>query len=237
MDEPSGLKMVAERWRSLAKEQKISAGILALCGVVALGLSVQRINASIRDPFTVSRAQLDQAKLTVNALDPAQQEEAAAKRRDTDGDGISDWDEQNVFHTSPYLRDTDGDGIPDNVEIAMVTNPNCATGKTCAAGQLDVSGLASSTDIFSNLPKTDSNQLFASFQRGINAQKQQLQDNGNTSTQLEQALVRDPAEIRKVLLLTGKIDQKTLDQVTDAQLLDLYDQVANQTTQPQPPTN
>ncbi len=42
---------------------------------------------------------------------------------DTDGDGLSDGDEVNKYHTNPLLADTDGDGIPDGVEIQTGTNP------------------------------------------------------------------------------------------------------------------
>ncbi len=40
--------------------------------------------------------------------------------RDTDGDGVSDWQE-GLFGTSPTKKDTDDDGIPDNVEIAKIS--------------------------------------------------------------------------------------------------------------------
>jgi hypothetical protein len=53
------------------------------------------------------------------------------KTKDTDGDGLSDYDELYNYFTSPYLKDTDGDGIPDNVEIQNGTDPNCPQGKTC----------------------------------------------------------------------------------------------------------
>lgn len=42
---------------------------------------------------------------------------------DTDGDGLSNWAEQNLYGTSPYLPDTDDDGLPDNVEINLGFNP------------------------------------------------------------------------------------------------------------------
>ena len=38
-------------------------------------------------------------------------------KADTDGDGLSDGDEVNKYHTSPLIADTDGDGIPDGIEI------------------------------------------------------------------------------------------------------------------------
>jgi len=43
---------------------------------------------------------------------------------DTDGDGINDGDEVNIYHTNPLMVDTDGDGIPDGAEIASGTDPN-----------------------------------------------------------------------------------------------------------------
>lgn len=42
---------------------------------------------------------------------------------DTDGDGINDGDEVNIYHTNPLLADTDGDGIKDGDEVAAGTNP------------------------------------------------------------------------------------------------------------------
>ena len=44
-------------------------------------------------------------------------------KADTDGDGISDAAEVNIYHTNPLLADTDGDGVPDGVEIAAGTDP------------------------------------------------------------------------------------------------------------------
>ncbi|MDR1640253.1 MAG: hypothetical protein LBT59_11200, partial [Clostridiales bacterium] len=44
--------------------------------------------------------------------------------KDTDGDGLSDGDEVNVYGTNPLKEDTDDDGLPDNVEIYdLLTDP------------------------------------------------------------------------------------------------------------------
>ncbi len=53
------------------------------------------------------------------------------KKQDTDGDGISDFDEYNVTHTSPFLKDTDGDGLDDKTEIASGHDPLCPQGQNC----------------------------------------------------------------------------------------------------------
>ncbi len=42
---------------------------------------------------------------------------------DTDGDGLSDYDEIFVYGTNPLLADTDGDGIPDKWEVDHGLNP------------------------------------------------------------------------------------------------------------------
>lgn len=39
------------------------------------------------------------------------------KLLDSDGDGLSDWDEINVYGTDPFNKDTDGDGLSDGDEV------------------------------------------------------------------------------------------------------------------------
>lgn len=45
---------------------------------------------------------------------------------DSDGDGLSDWDEVFVHDTDPRLADSDGDGIPDGDEVRDGTDPHDA---------------------------------------------------------------------------------------------------------------
>ncbi|HET9777144.1 MAG TPA: hypothetical protein VFP77_11290, partial [Gemmatimonadaceae bacterium] len=42
---------------------------------------------------------------------------------DSDGDGLKDGDEVNVYHTNPLLYDTDGDGIGDGLEARTGSDP------------------------------------------------------------------------------------------------------------------
>ena len=62
------------------------------------------------------------------------QEQYILQHQDTDGDGLSDWDELNVYHTSPFLADTNGDGIDDKTSIEMGIDPVCPKGQTCING-------------------------------------------------------------------------------------------------------
>jgi hypothetical protein len=45
------------------------------------------------------------------------------RKRDTDGDDLSDGEEVTRLHTNPLLADTDGDGIPDGVEMQTGSDP------------------------------------------------------------------------------------------------------------------
>jgi Bacterial TSP3 repeat len=42
---------------------------------------------------------------------------------DSDGDGLSDVDEKNVYHTDPNRKDSDRDGGDDGSEVKNGTNP------------------------------------------------------------------------------------------------------------------
>lgn len=42
---------------------------------------------------------------------------------DSDGDGLTDWDEAHIHGTDPTNPDTDGDGIPDGMEVAIGSDP------------------------------------------------------------------------------------------------------------------
>jgi hypothetical protein len=45
-------------------------------------------------------------------------------RKDSDHDGLSDWEEINVYGTDPFDPDTDGDGMDDGEEVFLGRNPN-----------------------------------------------------------------------------------------------------------------
>ena len=231
MDEGSLRSRFKEQWQAFSREQRLSVVLLSVCGIVTLGFSYTHMTSLITEPFTVSRGKLQKAKFTLDQLNPDARLEAEAKRRDTDGDGLSDWDEEKSYRTSPYLRDTDGDGLLDNVELGQGTNPNCKEGTNCVGAALDTSKLVTST--LMGTPGADikmmtPDETYAAFQEGANTGKQQLrQATGATSTELQDGLVRDPNVLRKALLDSGKVDEKVLDQLTDQQLLELYDQAAS----------
>ena len=46
---------------------------------------------------------------------------------DTDGDGLSDREEVNRYHSNPNVKDTDGDGFEDGFEVTTGFDPSSAT--------------------------------------------------------------------------------------------------------------
>lgn len=58
-----------------------------------------------------------------HGYDPTDPGDVIAGEADSDGDGLVDALERDVYGTNPGLADTDGDGLPDGVEVARGTNP------------------------------------------------------------------------------------------------------------------
>src|SRR3989339_814971 len=121
---------------TFSKEQKAAHGLLIAFGAFGLIFGVFYLWKHIAAPFAISycgpRLQTSDEK----------ENEAVqkAKRTDTDGDGVNDYDELYVFKTSPYLMDTDSDGMNDQVEIASGSDPACAQGAACEADVDEVAG-------------------------------------------------------------------------------------------------
>lgn len=113
----------------MKREQKVFASVLVLCAPIAIILTVVQLRRLIIMPFT---APVDRLVEIRNMFGPTDEEkEEKAKRTDSDGDGLSDWEEEHVYQTSAYLVDTDSDGDTDNIEIAKRTDPNCPKDQVC----------------------------------------------------------------------------------------------------------
>lgn len=213
---------VVDSWKSLRSQQKASVVLLSLCGLLALGLSIYRVQATIREPFLVDKETISASKQAIGIT--PQEEEAKQKRTDTDGDGLSDWDEVNTYRTNPNLRDTCGDGIPDNIRVLTGQNLQCSVIHTEAAPAGSASGTLQTVypEFDASVLNTPSVPVLPSGGQTVPSPQQQA---------IQQMLPRDPAAIRAAL--KGKVDQAKLDALSDADLLNLYDQaIAVQSQQP-----
>ena len=134
--------------------------------------------------------------------------------KDSDGDGILDYEEVNLYHTSPYLEDSDSDGISDKQEISQGSNPNCPAGKDCNASEAtsnaNTSG-SSTVDILN----------FDSL--GLDALSSSTDNTSGAGAITEVT----PAMIRQELLNSG-VKQEDLDKVSDEDLIRIYEESLNQ---------
>lgn len=190
--------LVGERWARLSVQQKFSAVILGVCGGVTLVLSFAQLRTQILSPFFVQRRVLDRSQAFFAKQEAEAQKIELLKKKDTDGDGLSDYDELYVYRSSPYLADTDGDAIPDGEEVARGIDPNCPEGKTCTDPQALVAGKTSSTitGLGASAPATSTS-------------------GGGTSA----------VGIRGFLLNQKILTQTQLDQFPDALLIQIYGNV------------
>lgn len=108
----------------LDRNRKIAVAVLGLVAFVLIIFWSKNLQFQLNDPFTYKGG--DDKEVVVD-----DDSDTALRLKDTDNDGLNDYDELNVYMTSPYLDDTDSDGFKDGEEIANGNNPNCAAGAEC----------------------------------------------------------------------------------------------------------
>jgi hypothetical protein len=158
---------------------------------------------------------------------------ASQRTKDTDKDGLTDFDELNIHGTSPYIEDSDSDGIPDGQEVAASQDPNCPTGQDCqlmAEPATTAKGEEEVGQMNSELQKTADS--FENNKEGA-AQASGLLGAGSApvgaSTDLQSAekIMQgqgDAAGLRQMLLSSG-MDKTVLDQISDEELMTEYQKV------------
>lgn len=184
----------------LTKEQRVGLILLSAFAIMAVGLGVLQLRNTLYEPFALNSSVPATIKTDINSTE-------ALQLRDTDRDGISDFDEMYIYSTSAYLADSDSDGIPDKVEIDSGNDPLCAVGKDCSA-------MVENPD--AALVRNATTSL------KITGNSAEMSVVGEKPVDLEQAL-KDPKQIRQLLLTSG-MDPKILQAVSDANLMLLVSQ-------------
>lgn len=142
----------------------------------------------------------------------------ALKEKDTDGDGLSNYDELYAHQTSPYIKDSDSDGIDDGREIVNGTNPNCPEGKDCGVPppannpqsiNININDVTAAQNDLNDLDK-----LFKSLQNG--------NGNGNAPASGTAAIA---AQIRSLLKEQG-VGDNILNGIDDQTLIQMYNESA-----------
>ena len=166
-------------------------------GIFAVIFGLLHFRNLIFRPYVSTQVNAGKLKIT---LDQANNTDdlLGLSQKDTDLDGLSDYDELNIYKTSPYLADSDSDNYTDKQEIARGSDPNCFEGKDCFGLSDLQSGIT---------PQTVVPQLSAGVPSGL-----------ATNLSVDQ--------IRQILLEAG-LTQDYLDILSDQDVLNLYQQALN----------
>ena len=193
---------------NLSRNQKLAVTGLVILGFILIIYWGVGMKNNIYQPLGYD------AKKTATQANSVITEDEKLKSQDTDKDGLSDWDEVNVYGTSPYLEDTDSDGINDGVEIKNHQDPNCPFGKAC--GQSEVSTEPVDTPVV--IPDNPS----------VSLTKEQVDLNKDNINNLLSGKV-DALTLRKLLLSAGA-DEKIINQMSDQELMGYYNSTLKNTS-------
>ncbi|MEA3398500.1 MAG: hypothetical protein U9R06_02020 [Patescibacteria group bacterium] len=199
-----------------SKSQKIAVILLAFFAVFIVVMWFISFQNSLKSPFQYQAGGSDQV---AQGQGSEAEREAQLKVQDTDGDGLSDWDELNVYQTSPYLEDSDSDGFSDKEEISSDNDPNCPQGVDCYGSGLLDAGVKKEVD--TGVTMDDLNAQSSIIGQMMASQPE---SDNNIATQdtavLEQLMSGNiDAQTLRQLLLEYGMDEAVLNQFSDAELL------------------
>lgn len=201
-------------WKAARRSQRQKN--LALAGLSTITVAIlamwflqfkQNITAPLYRQLGFNNNQeIETALQNKNESSQNQQQDEALKNVDTDKDGLSDYDELNIYKTSPFIEDSDSDGVLDKVEVDRGQDPNCPIGKDCSGSVLTNPVATDNTDknnTASITPATD------------------ITTNSSSASSSESLLPTDAASLRQVLVESG-MDKTVLEQFSDSELLQAY---------------
>jgi len=123
--------------------ERALSGAIVFFGLAAVALGFFQIKSNIYGSLFTGNL----SNTNASGNDPT--DLLGLRQKDTDQDGLSDYDELNLYKTSPYLQDSDSDGVSDQREIVMGTDPICHPNQNCfAAWEEDTgeTGISQETD-------------------------------------------------------------------------------------------
>lgn len=110
-------------------QRRVIYSLVLIIGIAAIVFGAIQVSETFKSPFRVPETNESFTNSLVSLDDAVTIEDLRTK--DTDEDGLSDYDELYSYQTSPYLADSDSDGATDSEEISNNENPNCPAGQNC----------------------------------------------------------------------------------------------------------
>lgn len=187
------------------KVQKKFVFLFIFVGIIVISFSVWYIGRQLDSTLEINTNQ--QSNVNINQLSQATNTAQIApieslRDKDTDQDGVTDYDELYIYRTSPYIADSDSDKIDDKTEIDQGTDPNCPAGTTCSRSTTATNGNAN----------TNTSELFPELQPEPGSQ--QAVDLNNLSAD----------QLREVLRDAGA-SEESLNQLSDEELMSAYQEI------------
>lgn len=206
------------KFHHLERSQKVAVAVLAFFAFLIIIIWSVQFKKSITQPFAYQPHQQTTANEQLNNICPngqCNQSEEELKNKDTDGDGLSDWDELNIYNTSPYLEDSDSDGFSDKQEIDNDKDPNCPVGRDCY-GQ----------NFYSPQPsaKNQTSDIENNFLRELNKTTNTNDRIDSGDINFNQMENLDAATLRQMLKEAG-MSEELLNQISDKELLSTWQEV------------
>jgi hypothetical protein len=206
------------------KRHKVGLSLLIVAIIAITSLWVVQLRRNIISPLYAG----SQNNQSVAANQPTQNE-IDLKLKDTDSDGLNDWDELNLYKTSPYLADTDSDTFPDKQEIDSNNDPTCPQGQSCASTTSITNTETESSFSNSSLENLLNNTV--SGTATISPTTTPSTEETKTLSVDEKKALRDAfgvnpnaKDLRQFLLQAG-MNQKTLDGLSDEQIVATFNEM------------
>jgi len=194
--------------KEMTRKEKLAFLGLVVLAVFVVYLGFRQMGNNLKTPFALFALQHSVGEQISFDQNFANEE---LKKKDTDADGLKDYDELYIYQTSPYLTDTDSDGLNDKTEADSGSDPNCPKGQDCygslVQNQAAANTATSSLEIsVSELPTAD--QILLQNLLGSNP---------------------DPKVLRDFLIQNG-IDSKELEKFSDNDLLAFFKEFVSSTS-------
>lgn len=221
-------------------ERLLSFTILGF-GLAAVVLGFFQFRGNLVESFIDDNSQ--ETEISLEEENPPEEDLLGLRTRDTDLDGLSDYDEINIYGTSPYLEDTDSDGVSDKDEISRQTDPTCPEDADCFLGTYNTFQATPDDILLANqfgfrglrdalldagveqdvLDGLDDEQLLLKYQQLL-VDAQIEGSTGVSVTSPKDPKDLTPEELRELLRQAG-VGEETLNLISDEELLELVQEI------------
>ncbi len=212
-----------------SREQRVGVFLLAIFALLVVGLGLLQMRNTIYKQFVIRIPESTDASSLLERSD------VVLQQRDTDRDGLSDFDEQQFYGTSIYLPDTDSDGIKDRAEVDAGTDPTCPEGQDCGVSVAPANNTSASSPLLDTSDSlealTNLNDVIAQQVQSTSTSTPPASPTPSQEAETLELLTNDPELLREALAGSGVIAPEILAGFDNETLLQLANELrAAQTT-------